>query len=390
VPTRRTSIAVIVASIVVTGVGAVVAAAAWRTKRSHDAPAAASVTAVDNQELSQPNHLAVPVRVFEVGSSEPLSGAHAFTGIVRSRYQTEVAFRVPGKILTRNVEVGEQVVAGQTLFELDPGDYLLQQKSAQASLAVADAALQRALRDEKRLADLKRVSAVSNADYEQSLSVRDMSIGQKESAEKQLELASNQVAYCQVVAAQNGVVMSIDAEAGQVVADGKRVCLLSQGDEYEAVIDIPENRIPSQSSLAGIDANVTFWSRPDVHVKARLRELSPIADVISRTYQARFTLIDPPSDIKLGMTATVSWATDAELQQLTIPVSAVFQHHGQPAVWLVDAEHGTLSPTAIKVAVFGTEWLTVAEGLVPGQRIVSAGVQKLDEGMKIRVWEQQK
>ncbi|MCC6511572.1 MAG: efflux RND transporter periplasmic adaptor subunit, partial [Pirellulaceae bacterium] len=276
----------------------------------------------------------IPVRVYQVRAAGPSTSAE-LTGNVRARYQTDIAFRVSGKILSRHVEVGDQVAAGQLLFELDPEDYHLQQKTAEANLQVAKASVLRFVAEEKRLMELRRTNAVSASEYEIVLSDRDMALGKQESAAKQLELANNQLTYCHLVADQAGIVVAISAEAGQVVPMGSAICSIAQTQELEAVVDIPENRWPEKSTG---ETTARFWSLPGVPCAVRLREIAPTADPITRTYRARFTLLNPPPAVKLGMTVSVSLENGTADKLFEIPASSIIQSAGQPAVWRVEAD----------------------------------------------------
>lgn len=345
----------------------------------------------------------VPVRMFEVGSKESQSKQNRFTGTVRARYETPVGFRVGGKILNRLIEVGQQVTKGDLLFELDAEDYILQQRSTEAILRASTASVKQSTAEERRLADLRRSNAISQSEYDLGLSARDVAIARETSAQRQLELANNQLAYCRLLADSPGVVMNVQAESGQVVAAGFPVCVIAQMNELEAVVDIPENRSSMPIDLL---AKVQFWSLPNQVLNARLRELSPVADLITRTYRARFSIQEPPSDIHLGMTASVSWSedlnsnSDASLAVSTdfrtsIPSSAIIQHEGRSAVWLAEPEKSNpnvyrIRPRIIQVESYGDHMIEVSDGLAKGQLIVSAGVQKLDEAIRVRVWEMQK
>lgn len=328
--------------------------------------------------------LPTPVRVFVVGSMKSSASQSGLTGTVQARHEISLAFRVSGKILHRYVEVGHEAEKGELLFELDSEDFTLQLRAAQANLDVANASAQRAKSDEKRALELLRSNAISASEYEKSLSERDIAIGQQQSSQKQLELASNQLSYCRLLADQSGVITTIDAEAGQVVTTGSRVASLAKSGELEAVIEIPENRIPK---LQGLEPTVRFWSLPSLTVRAKLREISPVADPLTRMFRSRFTLIDPTPDIKLGMTATVEWSHSPSALDMSIPTTAIFERDGQSSVWLVDIQEGTIAPKPVQIAMIADDKVIVSNGLAIGQTIVSAGVQKLDEKIRVRVWE---
>ena len=349
----------------------------------------------------------VPVRMFEVGSVESRSAKNVFTGTVRARYETPVGFRVGGKIVSRKIEVGQKVNPGDVLFELDAEDYQLQQKTSEANLTVARAAVRQSTAEEQRLVELRRANAVSQSEYDLGLSARDIALGQQTSAERQLQLANNQLGYCRLVADATGIVTNVQAESGQVVTAGTAVCVIAQAEQLEAVVDIPENR----SSLApDLVASVQFWSLPDQHSTVLLRELSPVADPVTRTYRARFSIEHPPAEVHLGMTATVSWDEDSREASssskfaltggtresiVSVPSSAIIQHGDGSAVWLATPDSSspttyTIQPQSVQVKAYGAQLTEISSGLTSGQLIVSAGVQKLDEAMKVRVWEMQK
>ncbi len=337
----------------------------------------------------------VPVRVAEVMAVADDTASRSLTGIVKARYETPQAFRVSGKILRRHVEVGDRVVAGQVLFELEPDDFELQVKAAAAALQVAEANVVQTTADEKRQRQLIDTNAISDSEYERSLSARDIAIGQRENANRQLELSRNQLSYCRLTADASGLITAINAEAGQVVTVGTAVCQVAQDDQLEAIVDIPENRLPQiQSSSGSFDATATFWSLPGVECQARVRELSPVADPLTRTYRCRLTLLAPPPQVRLGMTTTVDLKTaitagEQPQDLFAVPSAALFQHAGQPAVWAVCEEQGTIEPVVVQLVKVGTDRLVVNGPLAVGQPIVSAGAHMLDASVRVRVWERQ-
>jgi RND family efflux transporter MFP subunit len=353
---------------------------------------AVAITVLRQNSRSVPRDLVsattplVPVRLFVVGSRASSSRSETFTGVVRARHEIQLAFRVAGKIQTRRVDVGQSVQRGDVLFELDTEDYSLQVESTKATLDVAKSAVLRADAEENRLYELLRARAVSSSEYEEALADRDSARGRQRSAEKQLELAKNQVEYCQLIAEADGIVMSIDAEAGQVVAVGSRVGSLAQSGEMEAVIDIPENRL---EELTHSKIEVGFWSLPNLSIPAKLREVSPIADAMTRTFRVRFAMTNIPKDVKLGMTTAVSLQRN-DPGEFELPPSAIFSQNNQPAVWRLCEDGASIELRPVTVSQYGDDFIRIGRGLEAGDTIVSAGVQKLDAGMKVRAWETQK
>ncbi len=156
-----------------------------------------------------------------------------------------------------------------------------------------------------------------------------------------------------------------------------------QGQELEAVVNGPESM---QREVSSLDAEITFWSRPGILLRSKLRELSPIANPQSRTYDARFQILDPPSDLALGMTATVHLMA-ADSSGIPIPMSAIADREGQPLVWKI-ASNGNLQSIPITIVRYESEFAIVGGNLVQGDFLVSAGVQRLDSTCKVRVWKE--
>ncbi len=390
---RRTARYVLVFSLLGVGMAGAATVTAYRDSveayfsAAPDSTEASAVTRDESNKVGPSQ--TIPVRAFAVQPAGQLSQQRTLTGIVRARHETSLAFRVNGKVVRRYVEVGQRVQPGQLLYALDDEDYRLQQKSAAASLVIADANVVQTTAEEKRQRELLTSNAISKSDYERSIALRDAALGQQETARKQLELANHQIEYCSLTADAAGIITSIDVEAGQVVAIGTRVCSLAQTEELEAVVDLPENRLPGDQEVV---TTVRFWSIPGVEVNARMRELSPIADAVSRTYRARFTLLNPPTQVQLGMTATVNLPSPSAQEQgstLTyrVPPSSLFQREGQPSIWLIDQDTGVITPRLVQIRQYANDAVFIEADLTPGTLIVSAGAHKLDEHQHVRVWE---
>ena len=299
-------------------------------------------------------------------------GAMTYTGEVRSRYETPLAFRVGGKITARLVDVGASVKAGDVLARLDPADSALSANAANAQLDLASA-------DLARYRELRAKNFVSQA----ALDAKETSF---KSAKAQAELARNQSDYTVLRADHAGVVEAVAAEVGQVVAAGQTVVRVARSDALEVAVAIPEARIPERFK----DAQITLWADEQASYRGVLRELSPVADAATRTYAARVTIIKPDSRVQLGMTAKVSFVADQAVAQparLGVPLTAIFQQDGQPALWIVGDDQ-TLSLRPVAVAAYGEQRALIASGIEAGERIVVAGVHKLTAGEKIKPVEQ--
>jgi RND family efflux transporter MFP subunit len=314
------------------------------------------------------------VRTQKVGAGDTaLDGAdRSYSGEVRSRIETTLAFRVGGKIVERRVDVGTAVKAGQVLARLDPADAGLQATQAEAQLALAAA-------DLARYRDLKARNYISAS----ALDARETTF---KAAQAQAALAKNQTSYTTLVADRNGVIGQVLAEPGQVVSAGQPVFRLAPDGEREIAIALPEGELAGFK--AGQAAEVTFWATSGPAAKplaGRLREISPVADPVTRTFAARVSLKDADPLLPIGMTATVRFpAGAAGATKLIVPLTAIFQQGNQPAVWIVGADN-TVKLQAVSVSAYTDSGAVVTGGLAGGEQIVVAGVNLLTAGEKVRV-----
>lgn len=332
-------------------------------------------------ELEQ-NGTELVVRAYRIPSEIDSASRVSFTGSVQPRYQTPIGFRVAGKISERHVELGDCVKRGDLLFTLDPTDYDLNLRVAESDLISARSTLTQAAAEERRLAQLRNTGAVSLSEYDMSLAARDVAQARLDSAMKRLELAKNQREYCGLRADFDGLITAIQGEAGQVVNIGQTVVQLMQGKELEAVISIPENRL---ALVRDLKPTISFWSNPNAIAAAKLREISPIADPVSRTYDAKFTFLEGASDLSIGMTATVHLAAPNQ-NGIPIPVSAIANNLDQTVVWRIDDKEGSVESVPIEVAQIRNDTAMVRGPLQPNDLLVSAGVQRIDEKVRVRVW----
>src|SRR5262250_425898 len=255
--------------------------------------------------------------------------AREFVGVVRPRYETDLGFRVAGKIVTRVVNVGDRVAVGEVVARLDPEDLRLQLQSADAELAAATSNLAQAAADFERYAKLKTNGWASVADFDRKKAASDEAQGRLDRARRALDLARNQLTYAELKADADGVITATLAEPGQVVAIGQPVVRLAHRGEKEALVALPETWLDEAQKST---ATVRLWSDSKRRFAARLRELSPQADPATRTYAARFSITDRDDVVALGMTAivTLSHATDGEMAKL--PLSAVINRGTGPSV----------------------------------------------------------
>jgi multidrug efflux system membrane fusion protein len=324
-----------------------------------------------------------PVRAAAVTLSAATE-ARSYTGTIQPRYESDLGFRVGGKIIERLVNVGDRVRPGMVLARLDATDYRLSLESAEAELKAAQSSLKQAEADEGRYAALNKKAWVSDASYDQKRAAADEARGRVERSGRALSLAKNQLAYTDLVATEAGVITALPVEVGQVVSAGQLIVRVARLDELEAVVSIPESRIDDDRDAV---ATVTLWADAGRVYEATLREVSPQADPATRTYQARFSLPNPDGAITLGKTATVHLASEGDGMRAGLPLAAVFKDQGQPSVWLIDEAHGRLIKQAVEVSSWTETSAIISGGLAAGQKIVAAGVHKLDAGIPVRIIE---
>jgi RND family efflux transporter MFP subunit len=303
-----------------------------------------------------------------------------FVGVVRARYETDLGFRVAGKITARIVNAGDRIRIGDVIARVDPEDLKLQVASAEAELAAARSSLAQTASDEQRYATLKARGYATIADYERKQAAKDEAEGRLQRAQRALELARNQVAYAELKADADGVITATLAEPGQVVAVGQAVARLAHRGEMEAVVALPESWL---SEARASQATVKLWAGPEQRFTARLRELSPQADALTRTYAARFTIENPDDAVALGMTATVTLTHAVDASVAKLPLAAILNRGTGPSVYVVD-NSGELELRPVTIASFTADVAFVTAGVIDGERVVTLGVQKLDAGQKVR------
>jgi RND family efflux transporter MFP subunit len=323
-----------------------------------------------------------PVQVQKV-SFDNEQASREFVGVVRARHETDLGFRVAGKIVARIVNVGDRVSAGDVVARLDAQDLILQVQSAEAELAAATSNLAQTAADFERYTTLKTRGYASVADFDRKKAAKDEADGRLERARRALGLARNQLAYAELKADADGVITATLAEPGQVVATGQPVARLAHRGEKEAVVALPETWL---AEARGSTATVRLWSDPDRRFQARLRELSPQADPATRTFSARFTIQDADDAVALGMTATVVLARDSEAAIARLPLGAVINRGTGPLVYVVD-HNGTLARRPVTISSVTEDAVLVTAGLNVGDQVVTLGVHKLDPGTKVRTVE---
>lgn len=322
-----------------------------------------------------------PVRVVTVGGAQA-TRAVELSGEIRARHETRLGFRVGGKIVERLVEVGALVKPGQALARLDVSDLALAAASARAQVASLEAERDLAAADLKRYRELRAQNFISQAEFDRRASALATAEARLEALRAQHRQAANQAGYAVLAADTAGVIVGLEAEAGQVVAAGQTVARLARLGEMEVAVSVPESErefFERASAFA-----ITLNALPGRTWKGRLRELSPAADPASRTYAARVSVLDPGDALELGMSARVAASANGGASRIEVPLAALSAKGDKPEVFVVDGQ-GVVQPRAVKTAGISGERVVIESGLSPGDVVVAAGAQLLRPGQKVRV-----
>lgn len=308
-----------------------------------------------------------------------------FNGEVRARHEADLAFRVGGKIVARLVDAGAEVKVGTPLARLDPADLQLAQQAAKAQLAAAESDAATSKADRVRYADLLAKKFVSPAAFDAKDNAARAAAARLDQARAQAAVSGNQLGYGTLVADQSGVITAVLADVGQVVAAGQPVLRLARPEEKEVVIAVPENRVAALRAAKEI--RVGLWAAPELQLKGRLRELSPAADATTRTYAARISIVEAPPEVRLGMTAQVTFAaTASDGEAIVLPLAAVVDQGQGPAVWLVVA--GKVKRQPVVVRQFREDGAVLAgggqAGVKNGDVVVVVGANRLAEGQAVK------
>lgn len=323
-----------------------------------------------------------PVRTLTVGASQT-SAEHRYSGEVRARYESTLGFRVPGKLVGRKVDVGMQVKAGQVLAQLDPKDLALSESAAQAQVAAARAQAEVAELDYRRVKELLAKGFISKAEYDRQETQLKATKAQAEAVVAQAAVQTNQTAYSRLLADHDGVVTAVLAEVGQVVSAGQPVIQIARQGEIEIAVAIPEDRVSSLS--VGMPVSVSLWSLPGKSFAGHIRELSSAADPYARTYGLRVSVAEPPPEMKLRMTATVSIPLPGQPDRIHLPSAAMVTQDGKAGVWVVEPETSSVHFKAVEFAGVDGSQVLIGSGLSGGEVVVTAGAAYLHAGQKVKL-----
>jgi len=337
--------------------------------------AACEPTTAQQQAPARPV-LVTPVRY------EAQVADRSFVGTIRPRIESDLGFRVAGKVAKRLIEVGTHVEAGQPLAALDEVDLKLQAEQAKAELSAANGNMAQAGAAETRTRELRQKGWSTDAQLDQAKAAADEARARLDRAERSLDLTKNNLSYATLVADAPGVVTATLVEPGQVVAAGQTAIRVARLAEKEVVVAIPETLLTR--AKAG-RARVSIWSDPDRQYVATLRELAPSADPMTRTYLAKFSMPGAGTEVQLGMTATLTLSDEASERVARLPLSALFDQGDGPSLYVADQKSGAVTRKRVTVKSYERNDVLITGGVAEGDNVVALGVQKLDPNEKVRV-----
>ena len=328
------------------------------------------------------------VRVGVVGRA--VESERSFTGIVAARVESDLGFRVPGKVTERLVDTGQTVKRGQPLLRIDPTDLRLAMRANEEAVISARARARQTAEDEVRFRDLVARRAVSASEYDQARAAAESARADLNAAEARAGVARNETSYAALLADADGVVLETLAEPGQVVAAGQAVVRLAHAGHREAIIELPETLRPA----IGSSARATLYGS-SLGGCAKLRQLSDAANRQTRTFEARYVLEDRLADAPLGATITiqipaiqiptVQVANSASVGPLQVPIGAVFDPGTGPGVWVVEGKTPRVAWRAVQLAGLSDEAVSIVGNVKAGDRVVALGAHLLHEGERVRI-----
>jgi membrane fusion protein, multidrug efflux system len=315
-----------------------------------------------------------------------VGGEHEYAADVRARTESRLGFRVGGKLLSRTANLGDAVRAGQVLAQLDPGDLKLGQEAALAALGAAKASYEFSQAEFKRFKELKDQGFISGWELERRETALTAARAQYEQARAQASVQGNQTRYATLAADASGVITGVDAEPGAVVAAGASVVRLAHDGPRDVVFNVPEDRVAELRAFIGKSGalKVHIWNNGQAPIAASVREIAAAADPVTRTFVVKADV--GRANVRLGQTASVKVEMPRVAGLIKLPLTAVFEAKGEPAVWVLDRDTMTVKQQQVRVAGADGNEVVVAGGVNAGETVVVAGVHVLTAGQKVRLY----
>ena len=333
---------------------------------------------------------AQPVRVAVVHYA-PASAMQVLSGSVQPRTRADLAFRVGGKVVSRPVDIGQHVKAGQVIAVLDLSDLKLAEDVATAAMQAAAADAVNARAEFSRYEQLgKRSAAYLPSEYDKRAAAWRMAQARVAQAAQQLALARDQRGYGTLSADADGVITALPVQVGQIVSIGQTVATLAHTADVEVAADVPENMLAEVRATT--DVTLGLWADPTVKLRGRVREIGAMADAVTRTFAVRMTVLDPPPGLlALGMTATVRFGGSGA-PVAALPATALFDVDGSPAIWVLDPARQRAKLSKVSVAAYRGDGTVLvrqpAGGAAPaeGDQVITAGVGQVEPDMAVVAW----
>ena len=310
-----------------------------------------------------------------------------FAGSIEPRTKAELGFRVFGRVIKRDVGIGDIVKKGQVIAMLDPLDLELSVRSAKADLSNAEAQLRNASMAERRQFQLLQVKSASQSDYDNALLAKERADASVSKAQANLAKAKEQLSYAELHAEFDGVITAVSAEVGQVLSAGETAFIEARPELRDVVIDVPEDEIFAITEGAAFD--ISLQLDPSIRATGTVREIAPQSDAKTRSRRIKISLTDPPPPFRLGTIVTATANTDAS-PQIVLPQSAILREGETTNVWVVDANTKTVSRRAVTINNKDktAAKVVIVSGLQPGERVAIAGVNSLQDGQQVRIDEE--
>ena len=326
-----------------------------------------------------------PVQLMQVSVGNTAATA-VLAGEIRPRFETDLGFRIAGKIIERKVDVGARVKRGQTLARLDPADVSLQMDAAKAALNVTETDFAFAKAEHERYQNLHAQKFVSASALDAKRSAYDSARARVEQARAQFAVNQNQAGYATLAASEDGVITAINVEAGQVVGVGQAVMKLARESEREVAISVPENRLDELRRAKSLA--VVLRANPGKVYPARVREIAPAVDPMTRTFAVRVSILESDPGLQWGMTANVGVMSEGARGAALLPLSSVYHAtDGAPAVWIYDPQTHKVALRNVKLGAYRQDGVLIEDGVQQGEWVVAAGVNKLQPGQVVRPYE---
>jgi RND family efflux transporter MFP subunit len=342
--------------------------------------AAGSVALSGCSKSREPDSRTQPISVLVARVGAPVAEAESFTGVVTARVQSDLGFRVPGKVTKRFVDMGQKVRVGQPLMQIDVTDYAHAIATQTENVAALRAKAKQAASDEVRYRGLVSTGAIAASTYDEVKATADAGQAQLASAEAQEKVARDQGDYSLLLADSDGTVVQTLAEPGQVVAAGQTVIKLAHAGPREAAVYLPETLRPALGSLA----NAVLYGETAT-VPVRLRQLSDSSDPETRTFEARYVLGSLGANAPLGATVTVHVPKKDSSDPEEVPIAAITDRGNGPGVWVLNQKTSTVSFQKVTVLRLNDEYAILSDGVQPGEQIVALGAHLLSDGQQVRV-----